>query len=87
MAVAHVTIAEVYMPSFDQGGASAGSSLAAGTILVALIDALVSKGILSKTDVRELLEEADTDLKPKSTIESAIDARKIVAALVARFNR
>ena len=72
---------------FDQGGGPHGNALAAGSILVSLIDALVEKGVLSKADVKGLLGKADDTLKPKSTIVSVDDARAVIAALAAQFDR
>jgi hypothetical protein len=70
---------------FDQGGGAHGNAIAAGTILVALFDTLVSKGIISNAEVQALLAKADDALKPKQTITSIIDARAVIAALVKRF--
>jgi hypothetical protein len=68
---------------FDQGGH--GNALAAGNVLVALIDTLVEKDILSRTDARSLLTRADDMLKPTSAIFSTMDARKIISALLERY--
>ena len=69
---------------FDQGGH--GNALAAGNVLVALMDTLVEKHILSRIDARALLTRADDMLKPTSAIFSTIDARKIIAALCERYH-
>jgi hypothetical protein len=72
---------------FDQGGGADGNAVAAGTILAALMDTLVNKGIISDAEIRALLGKADDALKPKATIVNVIDARKVIAALVKRFTR
>ena len=63
---------------FDQGGGVNGNAVAAGIILVTLIETLVDKGIISDAEVRTLLGKADDALKPKATIVSVIDARAVI---------
>ena len=70
---------------FDQGGGSHANALAAGTILVVLIDTLVEKLVISRADARALLTRADDMLKPTSAIFSTIDARKVIAALLKHY--
>jgi hypothetical protein len=70
---------------FDQGGGPHADALAAGNVLVALMDTFVEKHILSRTEVRTLLTRADDMLKPTSAIFSTIDARKIISALIDRY--
>jgi hypothetical protein len=72
---------------FDQGGAARGNAIAASTILVALMEALVNKGVISNAEVQALLGRADDALKPNVTITSVNDARKVIETLVKRFDR
>jgi hypothetical protein len=53
--------------SEESKAAAAALSLAGGVIVTALLDTLIEKGILSRRDVRAVLETAFEDLGPYQT--------------------
>jgi hypothetical protein len=69
-------------PMFEQ--TAYGNALAAGTILIALIDCLIDKGLITRSDAQGVLKSAAADLKKETTVAAA-EATAVIAKLVGRY--
>jgi hypothetical protein len=61
-----------------------GNALAAGTMLIALIDTLIDKGIIARSDAQGILIRAGASLKREDT-SMATEALAVVADLMPRY--
>ncbi len=62
-----------------------GTAVACGAIVSNLIDALLANGILTRAQVRTLLESAMSDLTPRSSREGGRDAQRVISDLLSRL--
>jgi len=62
-----------------------GTAVASGAILSSLLDILSEDGVLSRAQIRTVLERAFVDLGARASREGGKDAQRIVADLLVRF--
>jgi hypothetical protein len=62
-----------------------GNALAAGTAVIALIDTLIDKGLISRTEAQGVLIRAAAGLKPREKTIAGAEAIAVIADLMSRY--
>jgi hypothetical protein len=63
-----------------------GNALATGSILIALIDTLIDKALITRSDTRDVLTRAAAEIKKThATTVSGTEAQSVIADLLGRY--
>jgi hypothetical protein len=73
------------MPALNPIASPEGVSVASGAILLALLDALIAKGLMSKSEIREVVSKATLGINARIQGPGGVDAAKILGELMRNF--
>jgi hypothetical protein len=71
-------------PMFKQS--AHGNALAAGHVLIALMDTLIDKGVITRSDAQDVLSRAAAEVKKtNATTVAGTEAQSVIASLLGRY--
>ena len=63
-----------------------GNALAAGTVVIALMDTLIYKGLITRSDAQGVLSRAASEIKKTNpTAVAGTEAQSVIADLMSRY--